>query len=637
MTEKLPALSKCLHQGIVLALLLLLLFSTSLVWAQKTEHPPVPQSINELEQAVQDILDQYNIPGAGLSLVTPDGEQTFAFGIADRDSNSPVTRETRFRIGSISKTFVALSALQLVEAGKLNLDDRLADIAPEIEFENRWEETHPVRLVNLLEHTAGFSDLHLSDFAINAPEISLKDGLATLSKSMSANWSPDRYFLYSSAGTSAAAYMVEQTSGQVFEDYVQQHIFNLLGMPNATYFYPADNEIATSYNLDGQTPVEYIHIIVRPAGSVSATPEDMAHLLQFFLGRGAYQGKTLLRSASIERMETPATTLAAQNGATLGYGLCNMTTVQDGFVFHGHNGAVDGFLADYGYLPESGVGYFLAINAPNSAAFQELAWLLRAYLTKDLSAPAQPAPVKVQDLSQYAGFFIPAVPQMSKWSFPIERIVGILQLQPETDRLLVKPVLGAPFELTPMGSGLFYTPDAPAADTALSHDEDGQMVLQTRNANYIFLPAWQAWLLLGLAVITNLFILSVGLYALVWLPMWRLRKLRLGRGMMLRILPLLALLSMIGFNGLLVASLVQPMGKAVHLLGTASAWAISISILTVLFALFSLATLVQSLRTLRCPEIAAPLRIYTLLVSLSLGIVTIYLARYGLIGLMTWK
>ena len=97
----------------------------------------------------------------------------------DKLSERPVTEGTLFRIGSISKSFVALSAMMLVEEGRLDLQAPLRELAPEIEFTNRWEKTHPVRMVHLMEHTTGWDDLALREYAQNIyPPISLREGLA---------------------------------------------------------------------------------------------------------------------------------------------------------------------------------------------------------------------------------------------------------------------------------------------------------------------------------------------------------------------------------------------------------------------------------------------------------------------------
>ena len=84
-------------------------------------------------------------------------------------SVAPHTADTLFRIGSTSKAFVSLSILMLADQGKLSLDDPVHKLAPEVWFENRWESSDPVRVVHLLEHTTGWDDFHLREYAKKRP------------------------------------------------------------------------------------------------------------------------------------------------------------------------------------------------------------------------------------------------------------------------------------------------------------------------------------------------------------------------------------------------------------------------------------------------------------------------------------
>jgi len=68
-----------------------------------------------------------------------------------------------FRIGSITKSFVALSLLKLQEQGKVDIHAKVAEVAPELKIVNRWDATDPIRIVNLLEHTTGFDDMLLAE------------------------------------------------------------------------------------------------------------------------------------------------------------------------------------------------------------------------------------------------------------------------------------------------------------------------------------------------------------------------------------------------------------------------------------------------------------------------------------------
>src|SRR6266853_4888233 len=149
---------------------ILLLLSTALACvppgstAQQNEDLPHPKSVEELKKAMKDVLDKEHVPGAGVALVA-NGEVLWCSGIGEADiaAKRAINCDTEFRVGSISKTFVALALLKLQEEGRINLYARLQDVVPEIPFRNRWEAMRPVRIVHLLEHTAGFDDMEPSE------------------------------------------------------------------------------------------------------------------------------------------------------------------------------------------------------------------------------------------------------------------------------------------------------------------------------------------------------------------------------------------------------------------------------------------------------------------------------------------
>ena len=85
-------------------------------------------------------------------------------------ANRATTPDTLFRIGSTSKAFASLSILKLANEGKLSLQDPVRKLVPEVWFQNRWEASDPVRVVDLLEHTTGWDDMHLREYAKDAPE-----------------------------------------------------------------------------------------------------------------------------------------------------------------------------------------------------------------------------------------------------------------------------------------------------------------------------------------------------------------------------------------------------------------------------------------------------------------------------------
>ena len=123
-------------------------------------------------------------------------------------------------------------------------------------------------MVNLLEHTTGWDDMHLREYAKQAPDsMSLRDGLEYDHTSRVSRWRPGTRTAYCNSGPPVAAYIVEKLTGQRFEDFVQQNLFLPIGMKTATYFEPAPGTSTTLYHEDGKTPYPYWHILLRPAGS----------------------------------------------------------------------------------------------------------------------------------------------------------------------------------------------------------------------------------------------------------------------------------------------------------------------------------------------------------------------------------
>jgi len=158
----------------------------------KKEEPPKPaQTVEELKGQLEKILKDTHTPGISVAVVRKDGPEWIAgLGLADVAANRAVTPETLFRIGSTSKAFASMSILLLAEQGKLSLNDPVKKLAPEIWFENKWEATDPVRVAHLLEHTTGWDDLHLREYAKDAPGMSLKEGLDYDHHSRTSRWPP---------------------------------------------------------------------------------------------------------------------------------------------------------------------------------------------------------------------------------------------------------------------------------------------------------------------------------------------------------------------------------------------------------------------------------------------------------------
>jgi len=616
---------------------LILPFLATLVFAadKPAEKPKPVQSIYELQQQLTKILADTHTPGVSIAIVHRDGpEWVTALGKADVASNHDASAWTLFRIGSTSKAFASLSILKLAREGKLTLDDPIHKLIPEIGYDNKWESTDPVRVVHLLEHTTGWDDLHLREYAKDAPNMSLRQGLDFGRSSRHSRWRPGTRMAYCNSGPAVAAYIVEKITGQRFEDYVEQNFFLPIGMKTATYFQPDASQAVTLYHNDGKTPYRYWNITYRPAGSINASAQDMAAYVQFYLNRGAINGAQIVPSSEIDRMESPASTWAAHDGLKAGYGLSNYWSFNDGFVYHGHNGGVEGGLTEMAYLPDFNIGYFYSINSGNGDAFSKIGKAIRAYITLHLQKPAVPAPAALPaDAADYAGFYEPDSPRQELIRF-MDRLAGLSRLHFDNGKMLLSSINGTSTFLPVTGRLFRYvgkdTAPEPAASAALlTPNADGRFI--HAGVTMKRLPTWLALFEITLTALVALTMISILLYAPVWIVGGFFRKRRRPAELPMRIWPLLAMLCLLAFVAIFSIS----SGDIIGRLGNVTVWSLAIFATTLLFAVTSLIAAWAAWKG-RVEGIRRGVRIYSMIASGALVIATAYLAYWGIIGLRTW-
>lgn len=619
----------------VSALILPFIATLAFAAAKPPEKPKPAQSISELQQQLTKILADSHTPGVSIAIVHRDGpEWVSALGKADVASNRDATAWTLFRIGSTSKAFASLSILKLVREGKLSLDDPIHKLVPEVGFDNKWESTDPVRVVHLLEHTTGWDDLHLREYAKDAPNMSLRDALDFGRSSRHSRWRPGTRMAYCNSGPAVAAYIVEKISGQRFEDYIEQNFFQPIGMKTATYFKPDSNQATTLYHGDGKNPYPYWNITYRPAGSINASAQDMASYVQFYLNRGSVNGTQIAPASDIDRMENPASTWAAREGLRAGYGLSNYWTFNDGFIYHGHNGGVEGGLTEMAYMPEYGIGYFYSINSGNGDAFSKIGKTIRAYITLHLQRPAVPAAAPLSsDAADYAGFYQPDSPRNELTHF-LERLAGLSRLHFDNGKMLLSSLNGTNTFIPVSGHLFRYAgkddPPEPAASAALlTPNADGRFIQAGVTMKRI--PTWFALFEIALTAFVILAMVSILLYAPVWIIGGFFKKRRRPAERPMRLWPLLALLCLIAF----IAVFILCSSDIISRLGNVTVWSLAIFSTTLLFAVTSIISAWTAWRA-RTEGIRRPVRIYSMLVSAALIIATIYLAYWGIIGLRTW-
>jgi len=609
---------------------------------QKKEELSHPRTLEELQKAMKDVVEKNHVTGAGVALVS-NGQLLWCGGIgkADLAANRDIACDTEFRVGSISKTFVALALLKLEEQGRINLYARLQDVAPEIPMKNRWGNTAPVRIVHLLEHSAGFDDMEFAEVynRHERADYPLLDVFKRFQEPENVRWPAGTRFAYANPGYGIAGYVIEKVTGQPFDAHIRQYLLAPLGITVGDFRLTDANRAALAQGYEGNPPraVAYKNIYLRPAGDMKASPGELAKLVEFFLRRGKAGDVQLVKPDSIARMEYPETVSSAKHGLRLGYGLANYTKSDGGVITHGHDGGIDGFISSYRYMPEQNWGYVVLLNSTVSGkALEDLNDLAIDFLSKDFPKLQQPViPLTAKELKTFSGYYAPRAPRSQLFAF-MEQLMGGTWTRVADGKLECSALFGKGHEtLLPVGKNLFRGEKEPEASAVFFPDANGRMIYVRSGENgepygeRVF-PIWfftRLLLLLASAVVMA----SALPYALFW-GAWLLLarfigKIKRMKHVRVRAVPLFAVLSL--------PVIVVAFNKATNEIGVFSLWSFLIFVGTIAFLLLSLASLALAVSVPKA-EIHKWARIHSLLVSMACCIVTLFFSAWHLIGLRLW-
>ena len=308
---------------------------------------------------VPDQLERRNIAGMTVSIVQGN-EFLFAkgYGFANIGKNIPVkANETLFRIGSISKSFVATAVMQLVERGILNLDEDINSYLTAFQIPDTFPE--PITLRHLLTHTAGWEKMSFPSI-FSSPSGNFETMLeVTLPKRVRP---PGILPAYSNYGMSLAGYIVQKVSNITFERYLEDEIFLPLGMNFSTCDQPI-NSTLSNYQSKGYdrnlVARAFEYISLPPCGAVSSTSTDMAKFMIAHLNNGTMGDSRILNNNTIQEMQSPNFVIRPNFPAIL-YGFYEQATNNE-YSF-GHGGDTQYFHSMMTLFPENQIGFFVSFN-----------------------------------------------------------------------------------------------------------------------------------------------------------------------------------------------------------------------------------------------------------------------------------
>lgn len=286
---------------------------------------------------------------------------TRGYGYADINAHTPVTADTVFHPGSVSKMFTWTALMQQVEQGRVSLD---ADVNQYIDFRIPPYRGQPIRVRDLLSHSPGMSDVGGVVVTDPAKLIPYTQWLKT--KLPQRLWPAGTEISYSNYGAALAGYIVERVSGEPFASYVERHIFAPLRMTSTTFREPLPPALAArmarGYKLeDGRLVAkgaEYLSHVM-PAGSSSSTGPDMARFMLAVLNGGALGGARILKPETLRLMERD---LLANVPGLPGLAHGWLVEREAGPRLIGHAGNTVDFHSDLVLAPELGTGFFISFT-----------------------------------------------------------------------------------------------------------------------------------------------------------------------------------------------------------------------------------------------------------------------------------
>jgi CubicO group peptidase (beta-lactamase class C family) len=323
-------------------------------------------NLYDLEQTIEKNMQEAHVPGLALAIVHAHKLiYAHGFGVTSvEDGGLPVTPQTLFRIGSITKSLTGTAIMRLVEAGKLDLDTPIKTYIDWLRLSDA-EATEHVTLRMLLTHTSGLptDGVHFGKRDPQALEQFVREQLPEYTFIASHN----TVMSYSSPGIMLAGYVAEVVSGKYYPDLMQELVFDPLQMQHTTFdttiamTYP----LAQSHDLDKDNVLHVQHryadnISHNAAGFAISTVTDLANFAIMHMQQGTFQGKSILTPDSIREMHKTQVSLYTLDEDA--YGLTFFLKTYKDMQHVSHHGGISTFGSSLALLPETGTAVIMTFN-----------------------------------------------------------------------------------------------------------------------------------------------------------------------------------------------------------------------------------------------------------------------------------
>jgi CubicO group peptidase (beta-lactamase class C family) len=384
------------------------------------------------EEWVERTLEEKQAPGAAVALAQ-DGEVVFArgFGLRDREAGLPATEETIFGTGSVTKSFTALAVMQLAEAGRLSVDDPVVRYLPEFVLSG-GRSAAGITIDHLLTHSSGLppmpsrfyamlAEMELDDheqesvgailagYPPHDPIRSYAELIAFLREhAYMPHGEPGERLSYSNEGYALLGAIIERVSGRRYEDYLDEHILQPLGMARSSATLArtlAEENVTAVYAKHAgevyRSPSWFHARAIIPTGQVRSTVLDLIRYLEMYRNGGSSDGRQLLSPAGIARMT--AGHASVDRARRYGYGWI-VNEERPGLRLIEHSGGHKGVAAHIAFAPDHGLSCAVLTNIAEAPAGRIAGRCLAAALGMPLDWQPPSTPRQNLPPEQFARF-----------------------------------------------------------------------------------------------------------------------------------------------------------------------------------------------------------------------------------------
>lgn len=312
---------------------------------------------------VAQLMAELGVPGVALGILHAGREYVAGLGVTSLENPLPVTADTLFQVGSITKTFTGTALMRLVEAGKVGLEDPVRKYLPEFRVKSE-EVSAAVTVRHLLTHTAGWVGDHFDDFGLGDDALArMVAALAELPQLTP----PDTVWAYNNAGFYVAGRIVEVVTGKPYEEALKELVLEPLGLEHAYFF---AHDVITRRFAVGHLTGEAGPFVARPwalprcanpVGGLITSVRELFKYARFHLG----QGPELLKAESRRLMQTPV--CEADAGRLMGLTWFIQPVAGD-IRLVGHGGGTNGQITLLNFVPGQDFAVVVLTNSDRGGA-----------------------------------------------------------------------------------------------------------------------------------------------------------------------------------------------------------------------------------------------------------------------------